>query len=184
MKHLPYSLIGGIGLLSLQSCASKQQVAEQEYPNVIYVFPDQYRNMAMGFWHENGFKEHINFAADPVHTPHIDKFAKESLVLSSAMSNCPLSSPHRGSLLTGMYPNKSGIPLNCNSTRPISSLRTDVECVSDVFSKNGYDCAYLGKLHADFPTPNDPENPGEYVETKRPVWDAYTPKERRHGFNY
>ena len=36
MKHLPYSLIGGIGLLSLQSCASKQQVAEQEYPNVIY----------------------------------------------------------------------------------------------------------------------------------------------------
>ena len=112
MKHLPYSLIGGVGLLSLQSCASKQQVAEQEYPNVIYVFPDQYRNMAMGFWHENGFKEHINFAADPVHTPHIDKFAKESLVLSSAMSNCPLSSPHRGSLLTGMYPNKSGIPLN------------------------------------------------------------------------
>ena len=100
------------------------------------------------------------------------------------MSNCPLSSPHRGSLLTGMYPNKSGIPLNCNSTRPISSLRTDVECVSDVFSKNGYDCAYFGKLHADFPTPNDPENPGEYVETKRPVWDAYTPKERRHGFNY
>ena len=48
MKHLSYSLIGGIGLLSLQSCASKQQVAEQEYPNVIYVFPDQYRNMAMG----------------------------------------------------------------------------------------------------------------------------------------
>ena len=41
MKHLSYSLIGGIGLLSLQSCASKQQVAEQEYPNVIYVFPDQ-----------------------------------------------------------------------------------------------------------------------------------------------
>lgn len=184
MKHLSYSLIGGLGLLSLQSCASKQQIAEQEYPNVIYVFPDQYRNMAMGFWHEKGFKEHIHFAADPVYTPHIDSFAKESLVLSSAMSNCPLSSPHRGSLLTGMYPNKSGIPLNCNSTRPISSLRTDVECVSDVFSKNGYDCAYFGKLHADFPTPNDPAHPGEYVENQRPVWDAYTPKERRHGFNY
>lgn len=78
MKHLSYSLIGGLGLLSLQSCASKQQIAEQEYPNVIYVFPDQYRNMAMGFWHEKGFKEHIHFAADPVYTPHIDSFAKES----------------------------------------------------------------------------------------------------------
>ena len=68
-------------------------------------------------------------------------------------------------LLTGMYPNRSGIPLNCNSTRPISSLREDAECIGDVFSKAGYDCAYFGKLHADFPTPNDPEHPGQYVET-------------------
>ena len=83
------------------------------------------------------------------------------MVLTSAMSNCPLSSPHRGSLLTGMYPNKSGVPLNCNSNRPISSLRADVDCVSDVFSGAGYDCAYFGKLHTDFPTPNDPQRPGE-----------------------
>ena len=184
MKHLSYTLLGGAGLLALTGCGSAQETAEQTQPNVIYVFPDQFRNMAMGFWGEPGFKEHVRFVNDPVHTPNIDKFAKESLVLSSAMSNCPLSSPHRGSLLTGMYPNKSGIPLNCNSDRPISSLRTDVECVSDVFSKNGYDCAYFGKLHADFPTPNDPANPGHYVEDKTPAWDAYTPKERRHGFNY
>lgn len=98
------------------------------------------------------------------------------MVLTSAQSNCPLSSPHRGMLLTGMYPNRSGVPLNCNSTRPISSLRDDAECIGDVFSKAGYDCAYFGKLHADFPTPNDPENPGQYVETQRPVWDAYTRK--------
>lgn len=105
-------------------------------------------------------------------------------MLTSAMSNCPLSSPHRGSLLTGMYPNKSGIPLNCNSSRPISSLREDAVCVSDVFCNAGYDCAYFGKLHAEFPTPNDPERPGQYVEDRVPAWDAYTPKERRHGFNY
>ena len=87
------------------------------------------------------------------------------MVLTSAQSNCPLSSPHRGMLLTGMYPNRSGVPLNCNSTRPISSLREDAECIGDVFSKAGYDCAYFGKLHADFPTPNDPEHPGQYVES-------------------
>ena len=45
-----------------------------------------------------------------VHTPRLIDFARESMVLTSAMSNCPLSSPHRGSLLTGMYPNKSGVP--------------------------------------------------------------------------
>ncbi len=186
MRRLSYTLLGKAGTLviALTGCGSSGEVEEQTRPNVIYVFPDQFRNMAMGFWSEPGFREHVRFEADPVHTPNLDRFAKESLVLSSAMSNCPLSSPHRGSLLTGMYPNKSGIPLNCNSDRPISSLRTDVECISDVFSRNGYDCAYFGKLHAEFPTPNDPGNPGHYVEDKNPVWDAYTPAERRHGFNY
>ena len=83
-----------------------------------------------------------------------------------------------------MYPNESGVPLNCNSARPISSLREDRECISDVFSGAGYDCAYFGKLHTDYPTKNNPQKPGEYVEKRLPAWDAYTPKERRHGFNY
>lgn len=174
-------LFGGLGLLALQGCKAPQ-VEQAGHPNIIYVFPDQYRNQAMEFWNQDGFREKVNFKGDPVHTPNLNAFARESVVLTSAQSNCPLSSPHRGSLLTGMYPNKSGIPLNCNSSRPISSLREDAECIGDVFYNAGYDCAYFGKLHADFPTPNDPEHPGKYVEEQRPVWDAYTPKERRHGF--
>ena len=183
MKHSFDLIIGSAGLLALAGC-KVQQPEQPCQPNVIYVFPDQYRNHAMGFWGQEGFREHVNFRNDPVHTPRLNDFARESVVLTSMQSNCPLSSPHRGILLTGMYPNKSGVPLNCNSNRPISSLREDVECVSDVFSKAGYDCAYFGKLHADCPTPNDPNNPGNYVEEQVPAWDAYTPKERRHGFNY
>lgn len=158
-------LVGGLTLFVAQGCKAPKQASQQaEHPNIIYVFPDQYRNQAMGFWSQDGFRDKVNFEGDPVHTPNLDAFARESMVLSSAQSNCPLSSPHRGMLLTGMYPNKSGVPLNCNSTRPISSLREDAECIGDVFSKAGYDCAYFGKLHADFPTPNDPEHPGQYVE--------------------
>lgn len=175
--------LGGLGLFALQGCKT-QQGEQAQLPNIIYVFPDQYRNQAMEFWGQDGFRDKVNFRNDPVHTPNLNAFAREALVLSSAQSNCPLSSPHRGMLLTGMYPNKSGVPLNCNSSRPISSLREDVDCIGDVFSKSGYDCAYFGKLHADFPTPNDPQRPGHYVEDRVPAWDAYTPKERRHGFNY
>lgn len=166
-------------------CSCKQPAKEEAvFPNVIYVFPDQMRNHAMGFWQEEGFKEKINFTGDPVHTPNLNRFAKESVVLTSAVSNCPVSSPHRGSLLTGMYPEGSGVTLNCNADRPSSSLRQDVECVSDVFSKAGYNCAYIGKLHVDYPTPNDPEHPGEYVDKRIPAWDAYTPPSRRHGFDF
>ncbi len=155
-----------------------------KHPNVIYIFPDQFRNHAMQFWNNKGFKEYVDFVADPVHTPNIDKFAKESVVLSSAQSNCPLSSPHRGMFLTGMYPDKSGITLNCNESRPISSLNKEATTISDVFNNNGYQCAYIGKYHADFPTPNNPQNPGTYVSDEKPVWDAYTSPEHRHGFSY
>jgi len=153
-------------------------------PNVIYVFPDQFRNAALGVWQKPGFSNHVKFKGDPTHTPRLNEFARESVVLTSAMSNFPLSSPHRGSLLTGMYPNRSGVPVNCNSSRPFSYIRPETVCMGDVFSRAGYDCGYIGKLHADRPERNDPEHPGHYVEDKLPVWDAYTPAERRHGFNF
>ena len=179
-------VFGYILLLSLTGCKEKPLSGQdiQGAPNVLYIFPDQMRNHAMGFWREEGFREAVNFVGDPVHTPNLDRFAKESVVLTSAMSNCPLSSPHRGILLTGMYPEHSGVPLNCNANRPVSSLRKEATCISDVFSRAGYNCAYIGKLHVDCPTPNDPERPGHYVEERVPAWDAYTPPERRHGFDY
>ncbi len=172
----------GISIIPILQCHGQNESLSK--PNIIYVFPDQMRNCAMEFWSNKNFSKSINFKADPVKTPNLNRFAKESVVFTSAMSNCPLSSPHRGSLFTGMYPNKSGVMLNCNSNRPISSLREDVITISDVLHQNGYECAYIGKYHMDYPTPNDPQNPGHYVENTDPVWDAYTPPEKRHGFNF
>ena len=170
----------GAGVICLlPSCAT-----DSGQPNIVFVFPDQMRASAMGFWSQEGFSDKINYTPDPVCTPNLDTFARESLVLSSVYSNCPVSSPYRGSFLTGMYPNASGIPINCRSDRPYSTLRTDAECISDVLSAAGYDCAYIGKLHAEHPTPNDPQRPGEYSDPRLPAWDAYTPPQRRHGFNF
>ncbi|MDR2918065.1 MAG: sulfatase [Tannerella sp.] len=183
MKHTKLYFLGLLPFV-LEGCNSTTAEKIPDLPNVIYVFPDQMRNHAMEFWNEPEYREYINFKADPVHTPNLSRFAKESVVLTSAMSNCPLSSPHRGSLLTGMYPENSGVPLNCNSNRPISSLREEAVCVSDVYKQAGYNCAYIGKLHVDYPTPNDPQRPGQYVEDLQTVWDTYTPPERRHGFDY
>ena len=166
--------------LALAACAP----AATEHPNVIYVFPDQFRNSSLGFWSDPEYAEQVAWRGDPVHTPNLDRFAGESVVLSEAVSNCPVSSPHRGMLLSGMYPERSGVVLNCMSERPESSLREDAECIGDVFSAAGYDCAYIGKLHVDYPTKNNPQRPGTYVSDAVPEWDAYTPPERRHGFNY
>ncbi|MBR1630655.1 MAG: sulfatase [Paludibacteraceae bacterium] len=166
----------------LASVAAQAQTAE--HPNIVFVFPDQMRNAALGLWSEPEYASYVGWQGDPTHTPRLNQFARESVVLSHVQSCCPLSSPYRGMMLTGMYPDGSGITLNCNSTRPLSSLREDARCISDVLTGSGYECAYIGKLHADFPTPNDPEHAGQYVDPRDPHWDAYTPEERRHGFSY
>ena len=77
--------------LALIGCSQ----AQDERPNIIYVFPDQFRNQAMAFWNEPEYAGHVNWQADPVQTPRLDAFADESVVLSRAVSNCPLSSPYR-----------------------------------------------------------------------------------------
>lgn len=91
-------------------------------PNLLYIFPDQFRQMSMSLWNELLFKEHCSGKADPVYTPNLDNFSQQAYLLPNAVSNCPVCSPHRGSLFTGQYPNKSGVPLNCNSDRVISDL--------------------------------------------------------------
>ena len=153
-------------------------------PNIIYVFPDQFRNCSLSFWDEPAYEGVQAWKADPSFTPNLNAFAGESVVLSNAVSTCPLSSPYRGMFLTGMYPERNGIMSNCMAERPENTLRTDAVCISDVFSENGYSCGYIGKLHAEVPMKNDPANPGNYVSERRPEWDAYTPPERRHGFDY
>lgn len=179
MKIKKYILpIGGI---ALGACGV---VPEKTHPNVLYVFPDQFRNCAMSFWNDAEYSSAHGWIADPSVTPNLNAFAGESVVLSNAMSSCPLSSPYRGMFLTGMYPERSGIMSNCMAERPNNTLRKDAECISDVFSTNGYSCGYIGKFHAEVPMKNDPANPGHYVSERRPEWDAYTPKERRHGFDY
>lgn len=153
-------------------------------PNILYIFPDQFRNSALSFWDEPEYASAHGWKADPSVTPNLNAFASEALVLSNAVSTCPLSSPYRGMLLTGMYPERNGIMSNCMAQRPENTLREDAVCISDVLKENGYSCGYIGKLHAEVPMKNDPANPGHYVSDRRPEWDAYTPPERRHGFDY
>lgn len=55
----------------------------------------------MGFWREAGFRDAVNFEGDPVHTPNLDRFAKESVVLTSAMSKLPAEQSAPGNIVNG-----------------------------------------------------------------------------------
>lgn len=148
-------------------------------PNLLYVFPDEWRQQAFGF-----------MRSDPVLTPNLDAFAAESVVFTNAVSNIPICSPHRAMLLTGQYPASNGVPTNCNTGEPSVHLSPDARTFSNVLADNGYACGYIGKYHLDTPTDEDAKY-GEGPRGKKGkgggglVWDAYTPPgRRRHGFRF
>ena len=65
---------------------------KQERPNLVFVFPDQFRQQAIGYMNQ-----------DPVVTPNLDRFASEGVVFTNAVSNYPVCSPYRAMLFTGKY---------------------------------------------------------------------------------
>ena len=139
--------------------------------NLLYIFADQWRAQAIGAAGE-----------DHVSTPHMDRFAGESMAFDHAVSTYPLCSPHRASLLTGKYPYCCGMWTNCKiGLDETVMLKPQEVTISDVLHENGYETAYVGKYHLDASEMNFHEKP----ESGAVNWDAFTPPgERRHHFDY
>ncbi len=163
---------GGVAAGIAMECDTRAETCPAERPNLLIVFPDQMRGQALGFLGE-----------DPVVTPHLDAFARESLVLPQAVSNYPVCSPYRAMLMTGKYSHANNVLSNCNSnTTPYDSeLQESDRCWSDVLKDRGYSLGYIGKWHLD-----SPRKP--YVESynNRPdfAWNEWCAPHRRHGFDF
>ena len=182
-----------IAVFAITGCTQKkQEQGEQKEtpPNVIFIFPDQFRNFSLGIWSQPGYDQYIQGKPDPVSTPALDRLAAQSVVFSRAVSNYPLCSPYRAMLQSGMYPTNNGVPNNCRKDRA-SSLKTDALCMTDVFAQAGYNVSYFGKTHW---LKNDPlfdehgtyhgttnEPGGKYINT----YDTYIPPgPDRHSIEY
>ncbi len=133
-------------LSSFESKLAGQVRVGPDRPNVIFIFPDQYRNSSLGIWSQPGYQAHLPGEADPVSTPALDKMAAEGVVFNRAVSNFPLCSPYRAMLVSGRYPNQNGVEANCRKDRD-ASLKSDATCVTDVFAAQGYQVSYFGKVH-------------------------------------
>src|SRR5690242_8903365 len=99
-------------------------------PNVLFFFPDQVRA------HEVGYNGGSNAA-----TPNIDRFSKQGVVFTNAISTCPLCTPYRAMLQTGRWPSLSGGVMNW------INLPSTGQSMGDVFARGGYDTGYIGKWH-------------------------------------
>ncbi len=119
--------------------------SQMKRPNIVYVFADQMRYSAMGC---SGNKD--------VHTPNFDQLGKEGMIFDQCFSSCPICSPYRAQVLSGLYSHQNGVV--CNEYE----LRHDIPTLPGVLGQAGYHTAYVGKWHLGY---------GPY------------PPEKRYGFD-
>ena len=103
-----------------------------EKPNVLFIISDDLNN-------------YLGCYGDPrAKTPNIDALAARGVRFDRAYCTFPLCGPSRNSMLTGLYPNSTGILTNGQVFRQtIPSQKS----LSQLFRLDGYFAARIGKLY-------------------------------------
>lgn len=130
---LTHHLLNAFALLGLVVLSSPAEgaAAEPRRKNVLFIVSDDLNNL-------------LGCYGDPqAKTPNIDKLAQRGVRFDRAYCAFPLCGPSRNSLLTGLYPNSTGIFANALIFR--QSI-PDQPSLPQVFRQNGYLAVRIGKL--------------------------------------
>ena len=101
-------------------------------PNVLFLMADDLNNSLGCYGHPL------------VKTPNLDKLAARGVRFQNANCQFPLCGPSRNSMLTGLYPNSSGILTNSQLFR---QAIPDAVSLPQAFRRDGYFAARIGKLY-------------------------------------
>lgn len=130
----------------LTACLS---AAEQRPPNIVFIFADD-----MG-WNDVSYQNRQGF----IETPNIDALAKQGMTFSAAYAGAANCAPSRACLLSGQYPQRTGIYAVFNTSRgpmdkarldPVpntSDLRPSVTTMAEALKARGYVTGHFGKWH-------------------------------------
>jgi arylsulfatase A-like enzyme len=89
-------------------------------------------------------KDMVGAYGDPsVATPHLDRLAAEGIRFERAYPTCPLCTPARGSIFSGLHPQINGAW--ANNLAPSAN----VPLMGEIFRQHGYRVGYSGKWHLD-----------------------------------
>lgn len=132
--------------------------AEAQKPNVLFLISDDLNN-------------YLGCYGDPrAKTPNIDKLAARGVRFDRAYCTFPLCGPSRNSMLTGLYPNSTGILTNGQIFRQTIPQQWSL---SQAFRLDGYFAARIGKLyHYNVPNSigtNGHDDPGSWELEMNPA---------------
>ncbi len=117
-------------------CACGGGEAPQDRPpNVIVIFAD-----------DQGYADAGVYGAEGFETPNLDRMAAEGVRFTSFYAVNPACTPSRAALLTGMYPERVGLP-EVLFPRAKIGLNPDEWTVAELLKTRGYATAAIGKWH-------------------------------------
>ena len=132
LSRVCYSLCGLVAAtLLLGSCVGRVS-AEDTRPNVLFIISDDLNN-SIGC-----------YDSPLVKTPNIDRLASRGVRFERAYCQFPLCGPSRNSMLTGLYPNSTGIIANAQIFRQTIPQQLSLP---HAFRLQGYFAARIGKLY-------------------------------------
>jgi len=104
-------------------------------PNVIVIYAD-----------DLGYGDLSCYGADSIYTPHLDQLAAKGVRFTDFYSTSAICSPSRAALMTGQYPIRNGIaPVFFPQSK--GGLDTSTLSMADMFKRQGYATACIGKWH-------------------------------------
>ncbi len=104
-------------------------------PNILFIIPDH-----------QAFYGHDREGEFEYKLPHFEKFCSQGVRFDRAYSACPICTPARASMMTGVHPHAHGLLWNTDYAR-VHEFRKGQKLYSDYLSKAGYRNAYVGKWH-------------------------------------
>jgi len=117
--------------LPIFAAAAVTSLSVQAKPNVLFVVCDD-------------LNTHVSTSGyEPILTPNLAGFAKESITFNRAFCQYPVCGPSRASFLSGLYPQASRV---LNNTLDIRTTRPGTISMPQFFKENGYWTAGVGKV--------------------------------------
>lgn len=158
MKRFNHTLLGvlptSLHCFAVTCCAFVVQASAASKPNILFILADD-----MGYGDCSAYNPQSK-----VHTPNIDRLAKEGLLFTDAHSASATCTASRYGLLTGINPARRGVVNGICALGPV--LEEKEVTVAELLRQQGYVTRMVGKWHLGFEM--KPAKP-------RPVYDFSTP---------
>ncbi len=144
MRRRTFLKTSGAGALSLLAGSRSDAADSQSRPNIVWIIAED-------------MSCHFGYQGEPlVKTPHVDRLAREGAVFNSVYTTCPVCSPSRSALITGMYQTTIGAHNHRSFRGTIKhELPAPVRPIPEYFKAAGYYVCNGSKSEAKEPGKTD-----------------------------